>query len=490
MLLLVIAANSCQKFDDLEADPNRSTTVPPGLVLRGLLKDAYVSPWDDVSRYCQYWCSNYNYYDNNEYNWTTTDLRFTSLKNVVKMEEEAARIGLTSGNAYDAMGKFFRAYFYYDMIMKVGDVPLTDALKGAENIAPAYNTQREIFKQILTWLEESNTQLAARVAAADQTLVGFDFYFNGDLAKWQKVVNAFKLRVLIQLSKREAEASELNVRSEFAKIVNDPAKYPVPTSNDDNMKYTYTSIDKYPFNPSNFGFYADRYNTSATYVTNLATLKDPRVFVVAEPARAKLNAGLTAADFDAYVGAPSDEGLDAMATKVQNGEYSRISKARYFSSDAGEACIQIGYPELCFNIAEGINRGWATGDAKSWYDKGITASMAFYSITDATALATYLAAPATGYKGNNTDGLNQILMQRYLALAQHSGYEAYYHWRRTNQPFFYQGGPGTGNGGVIPRRYQYPTTERDNNKTNYNAALTRQFGSAVDDVNKDLWIVK
>ncbi len=491
LLLLVFAANACQNFEELEADQNRSTTVPPGLVLRGLLKDVYYAPWGDVSRYCQYWCSNYNYYDNNEYEWTTTGLNFTSIKNVVKMEEEATRIGLPAGNAYEAIGKFFRAYFYYDMTMKVGDVPLTDALKGAENIAPAYNTQREIFKQILTWLDESNTQLAARVAVADQTFVGFDFYFNGDLAKWQKAVNAFKIRVLVQLSKREAEASELNVKAEFAKVAGNPTQYPLPTSNADNVKYIFTSIDKYPFNPSNFGFYADRYNTSATYVGNLAALKDPRVFVVAEPAAAKLAGGLTPADFEAYVGAPSDEGLDAMATKVQNGEYSRISKAYFFSSDAGEPSIQIGYPELCLNIAEGINRGWwPAGDAKAWYDKGITASMESYGITDAAALATYLAAPATGYKGNNNDGLNQVLMQKYLALAQHSGYEAYYNWRRTKQPFFFEGGPGTGNGGVIPKRYQYPTTERDNNAVNYKAALVRQFGTEVDDINNDLWIAK
>jgi hypothetical protein len=116
--------------------------------------------------------------------------------------------------------------------------------------------------------------------------------------------------------------------------------------------------------------------------------------------------------------------------------------------------------------------------------------MESYGITDAAALATYLAAPATGYKGNNNDGLNQILMQKYLALAQHSGYEGYYNWRRTKQPFFYEGGPGTGNGGVIPKRYQYPNTERDNNTVNYKAALVRQFGTEVDNVNNDLWIAK
>jgi hypothetical protein len=489
LLALVAFANGCQKFDELEADPNRSTSVPPGLVLRGVLKDLYNDPWSDAQRWNQYWCSNYNYYDNNEYWAGSASLRFTTLKNVQKMEEEAAKINLPAGNAYDALGKFFRAYFYYDMAMKVGDLPLTEALQASENPAPAYDTQREIFKQILLWLDESNTLLAARIAAADQTLKGFDFYFNGDLVKWQKAVNAFKLRVLVQLSKKESEATELNVRQEFAKIIGDPAKYPLPENNLDNMAYRYTSIEKYPFNPDNFGFYADRYNTSATYVSTLSALKDPRVFVVAEPAKAKIEAGMSPTDFEAYVGAPSDEGLDEMATKVQQGEYSRISKERYFSSYEGEPCIQIGYAEACFSIAEGINRGWASGDAKAWYDKGVTASMNFCG-TDATAIDDYLAQPETAYKGNNAEGLTQILTQKYLALSQHSGLEGYYNWRRTNVPTFYQGGPGTGNSGVIPRRFQYPTSERDNNSANYQAALQRQFSNTDDRINDELWIVK
>ena len=495
LVLLVVAANSCQKFDDLEADPNRPSEVPPSLVLRGVLKDMYYAPWSDEQRWNQYWCSNYNYYDNNEY-WTgSADLRFTTLKNVQKMEEEALRIGLNAENSFNATGKFFRAYFYYDMTMKVGDLPLSEALQGQGNVAPAYATQKDIFKQILSWCDAANTSLAGLIAGGQTTNDAFyfkqgDFYFNGDLTQWQKAVNAFKLRVLVQLSKKEADA-DLNVKQEFAKILGDPAKYPLMEGNDDNLGFIFNSVaDKYPFNPDNFGFYADRYNTSATYVNTLASLQDPRVYVVAEPAAAKLAAGFTALDFESYVGAPSDEGLDAMATKVQGGEYSRISKARFFSNYQGEPSIQIGYSEMCFSIAEGINRGWGTGDAKAWYDKGITASMNFYGIMDASAIAGYLNRPATGYTGNNAAGLSQILVQKYLAMAQHAGFEGYFNWRRTATPSFFQGGPGTGNSGVIPRRFQYPTSERDNNTKNYQTALDRQFGNKDDSINDELWIVK
>ena len=122
LLAITIGMISCSKFDELEADPNRSTTVPPGLVLRGLLKDMYYAPWSDEHRWNQYWCSNYNYYDDNEYSWTSANLRYTSLKNVVKMEEEAIRVGLDPNNSFAGVGKFLRAFYYYDMTMKVGDI--------------------------------------------------------------------------------------------------------------------------------------------------------------------------------------------------------------------------------------------------------------------------------------------------------------------------------------------------------------------------------
>ena len=51
LLALVFVANSCQKFDDLEADPNRSTSASPSLVLRGVLKDFYYVPNEELMKF-------------------------------------------------------------------------------------------------------------------------------------------------------------------------------------------------------------------------------------------------------------------------------------------------------------------------------------------------------------------------------------------------------------------------------------------------------
>jgi hypothetical protein len=51
-----------------------------------------------------------------------------------------------------------------------------------------------------------------------------------------------------------------------------------------------------------------------------------------------------------------------------------------------EPKIIIGYAEMCFNITEGINRGWASGDDEDWYLKGINASLEFFDATDGSEI--------------------------------------------------------------------------------------------------------
>ena len=122
-----------------------------------------------------------------------------------QMEEEAKRAGNPDINPYSALGKFFRAFFFYRMTNLVGDLPMTEALNGLSNPNPKYDEQKAIFSQILKWLEESNADLTKLITEGNKTLDG-DIYFNNDLRQWQKVVNTFSLRVLTSLSKKEGDA--------------------------------------------------------------------------------------------------------------------------------------------------------------------------------------------------------------------------------------------------------------------------------------------
>ena len=518
----IVSINSCtKKFDQYFSDPNRPTEVPASLILNGVLNDMTYRPWDLTQRWSQFTCCNYNYYGNQEYNWAGASLNFTTLKNVLKMEQEAKKAGAADVNPYSALGKFFRAFFFYQMTMKVGDLPLTEALQSLDNPTPKYDTQKDIFKHILTWLEQSNTDLASLITKADLSLLG-DFYFGNDLRKWQKVVNTFKLRVLIALSKKDTDA-DLSIKTKFAQIINNKPTYPVLEGMSDNLIYVFNStFNKYPINPDNYGFDATRYNFAATYLNKLSELKDPRVFIVAEPAGKKLKDGLAPTDPAAFVGASSAQDLADMSTKagIDNGpgylpgEYSLFNRKRYYSNYIAENTMIVGYPEMCFNIAEAINRGWITGNAEEWYVKGIQASHGFYGLkagnndvffvkaggnplnaadynkyTINYDWIIYYAQPSVTYAGNNATGLNQILTQKYLAFFSNSGWEAYNNFQRTGVPSFVSGGPGTGNSGLLPKRFQYPNSERNTNNANWTSAIQSQY-SGSDNINAIMWIFK
>ena len=486
-----LSVSACQDFNELAINPNAPTTAPASLVFNGICNDInglYSSaPWSDASKYAQYWCVNYEYYGNQNYGWTNSALTFGTLYNVQKMEEEAIKNGAKAVNPYAAIGKFMRAYLFTNMSLRVGDVPLSQTLQAQDAVfKPKYDSQKAVFQQSLKWLEEANDNLSTLINAADVSLSG-DIYLNNDLRKWQKVVNTFRLRILVQLSKKETD-TDLNIKKQFSDIISNPTKYPVLTGMSDNLQYSYNSINKYPTNPDNFGFDATRNNMAKTYVDILKDLKDARLFVTCEPTEVAIKAGRTAKDFDAYEGASTGEGLDVMSTKALKGEYSFINRKRYYAGYIAEPNILIGYVEMCFNNAEGINRGWATGNAEDWYNKGVTASIKFFGADDATITA-YLAQTKVKYSGNNAAGLTQINLQKYIGFFQNSSWESFYNQRRTGIPTFLVG-PANVNSQRIPKRWQYPLSERTTNAENWTSALKNQFEGNTDNVNSDLWITK
>ena len=64
--------------------------------------------------------------------------------------------------------------------------------------------------------------------------------------QWKKLVNAFRLRLLIHLSKKESNTN-LNIKSQFQTIISNPAKYPLFASNADNAQIVFntTAPDNY-----------------------------------------------------------------------------------------------------------------------------------------------------------------------------------------------------------------------------------------------------
>jgi len=519
----------CQKGDLLN-NPNAAgdaTAIPASLILNHLTatvirttdKPSGEEPWGSAQRLNQYYVSNYSYYwGSNYYNWTNSTQTYDLLRYAVKLEEQAQKQYGNTINVYFAMSKFFRAYSAIWLAQRVGDIPMTDA-GNPGNIMPKFDTQKDVYKQSLALLEDANTIIGALIspATANTKVDASGDIFGLTYLQWQKVINSYRLRILISLSKRADDNADLNVKSQFVNILNNPGKYPILSSNADNMAYKYNAAyNVYPLFDGRTP-YNNFANIGKTLLDITTNSQDPRTFIFATPAPAQISGGKTAADFSAYVGADINTDQSTLNTNAVNGMYSYINYNRYFTSNAGANCepaILIGYPELCFNIAEAYNRGWLTGvtstaftSASDAYTKGINASLSIYNLTNGQTytvgnisgatvgtvtinIPQFLANTNVAYKGDNTNGLAQILTQKYVAMFNNPGWEPYYNWRRTGSPAFAEGGSGIGTGNKkIPHRWLYPQDEISYNNANYKASIQSQFGGN-DDVNADTWLTK
>ena len=534
VVLMGAGLTGCQKGDLID-NPNvasTSSTVPVSMIFNRIVNEVYYGggvmdqigissnsssgpaqnegPFSEVHRWNQFYLSLYSYYwGGNAYNWSNSATMYSVQKYVnLMLGQIPAQYG-TQANPYIGLAKFFDAYMFIWYTQRVGDIPMSQA--GVSTIStPAYDTQHDVYKNCLALLDTANTLLGALPANQLSATVPGDIY-GLTAAQWQKVINTFKLRVLISLSKRAVDNPDLNIPAQFANIIGHPTQYPIMSGITDNLEFKYNAVyNKYPISP-NYTPYDFYEAMSSTFLNLMTANQDPRTFIAATPAPAQITGGKAVSDFTAYVGADITQPQAGLLTTSENGAFSYANYLRYFADPTGateEPAIIIGYPEMCFNIAEAANRGWITGSlAATWYLNGINASMAMYGLKDGTVIpigdnkghslgsvtanvSGFLANPNIAYSANTTTALNQILTQKYIAFWQNSGWEAYYNWRRTGVPTFGQGGSGIGTpANMIPLRWMYPTDESVENTANWQKAVTSQYGG-TDDITQPMWLIK
>jgi hypothetical protein len=517
-MLLVLSVSSCQK-GELASNPNAgnaNSIVPVSLILNHLTATliradempfsssnfiAYKSSQMQISNYDKYW-------GNNEDTWSYSAHSYDILKYAVQLEIQAQnQVGANS--KYLAVAKFFRAYSAVWLSQRVGDIPMSQAGDAAQFPSPVFDSQKDVYKNSLKLLEDANAIMNATVSGQPGVIFDKGDIFGFTNLQWQKLINSYRLRILISLSKRADDAADLNIKTQFAAIITNATANPVMTANSDNMVYKWVASNQYPPFATGNNSYNNFQNVGKPVLDITTSTKDPRTFLIATPVNTSANIG----SFSNYIGA--DPGT-ALAT-LQNtaGAYSGFNGARYFGSNLGttvEPFYFFGYPELCFNIAEGINRGWAptlsATDAKSWYDKGIAASFANFGLnvaanstvtvsdvggknlgTVTTDNPTFLANVAYN-TGDANSALAQILQQKYIGFFMNSGWEAFMNHRRTGLPAFSEGGVGIGTvGGKLPHRWLYPLDEINANNANYKASIGTQYGG-TEDVFKDMWLIK
>jgi hypothetical protein len=478
LAISIMLLASCKKQAYYEVNPNTPSTATPALLLANICYNVFYPSAPDRPDYASRIITYYQDANVVEeiYGWTQGSYNnYIVLENVEDMNTRAKAAGQVN---YQALAHFFRAVLFSQLTETFGDVPYSQALQAAKGVpTPKYDAQQDIYTGILNELDSANTMLDPT-----QGELGGDIIYGGngsEITQWKQLVNAFRLRLLIHLSKKVGNTT-IDVQQQFQNILSNPTQYPLMSGISDNAQLVFNTSAASNIYP----FYQNlTIETSVSmekgFVDTLIAKNDPRLFSFASPV-----SGQPANVFSSYVGI--DAGLGAAAQQTLSGSASRLN-SRYWTSQVNEPYIFLSYAEQEFLIAEAISRGWVTGagNAGDYYNNGITASMSFYGI-DAGTIATYLTQP--GVQFNAANAIPMIITQKYIAFFLNSGWEPFYEQRRTGIPTF-DVGPGTLNNELVPTRWLYPQNEYTINSANVNAAVQTQY-SGNDNINGIMWVLQ
>ncbi len=479
-ILSVIAAlaalTACGDLTSINHNPNGPLDVPPPSILANVLQNV-VGGVNGVNSlnvrggglWSQYYAE-IQYRDEDKYivrSGTSGGWGFYSgiLEDVQRMIVKGQAANIPN---WSAVGRILKSYTFSVMTDAMGDLPYSQALKADTVLAPAYDTQQQIYNALFTDLAQATSEIdvAAAAPAGDPAGIGFpngDIMYDGDMGQWRKFANSLRLRLAIHLS----NVDPTKAASEAAAAVTAG----VFTGNVDNasLMYLASSPNRNPIYNDARG--RDDYGMSKTFVDSLKSWNDPRL-----PIFAQLNADTDTLAIT-YQGFPNGlndgEGTDLLF----------ISRIGAFWRETPNAPMDLlTYSEVLFLEAEAAQRGWIAGSAATLYNDAIRASMEHYGIPG-SAITAYLADSRVTYVPGAT-GLNQIAYQKWVSMFM-QGAEAWTEVRRTGMPGLIPGCRALMR--HIPERLPYDDNEAVLNKSNLDAAVTAQGFSAGNDIAKPLW---
>lgn len=524
--VFALGLTSCGDFGDLNTDPEHLNegNVPYAMLFSNAQHQALGSDWDMWRTGCIYsaqwtqqlssidwwdWYGRYEYSDGYSASfWDTYSSDRGAMRDVTTCYDKWNGV---AGMEVDwNMARVMRIYAFAKMSDLYGDIPYSEAGRPALYSYPKYDSQEDIYKSMLAELDEAQANLTGTAVMGAQ-----DLYFQGDAAKWKKFANSLMLRLAMRLVKVAPATAKNYAAKAYANGV--------ITSNDDNvlLKHTdglTTNDSAEPF--AKINAHEDReFYLAKTFVDMLKNTNDPRLSLIGTVAPTqdgkqytdcqKNTTGLWATEDYGNMAFAAQEGMpvggynnnkeskyfvgqvdarfnDAEFLANYGAHFSSPNRYTYCDPQAPTFIITAAQTNLL--LAEAAQRGYITGNAKDFYEAGVKAAFAQFSqfphLSDGVRNTYLPEGVADTYLAENpfdaTKALQQINEQYYIATFG-DPHEVFTNWRRSGFPVLTPAPMAALDGacatdGSIPRRFRYPSSEAQVNKTNYDAAVARQGG--------------
>lgn len=459
-IIVSVLFNSCTAdFEEINTNPNRPENVTPDLLLATLtseLPNALVQAgWGNGNVVSQIAAKN-NFVGFDTYDWGSETGRWNSYYTRLS-EIESILKSDKRNKGYEGVSKVLKALVLSQLTDCWTNIPSSKAIKGEteEIFTPEYDSQEKIYTDIISLLTQANILLE------NKAIISGDLIFSGNISKWKKLANSLKLRYLMRISKR------IDVSSQIAQLVNEGEMF---DANSDNavLKYQGNSkIDSWFMSNARIGSF-DEYSLSKTAFDFMKPISDPRLAIWFDKSP-------KSGDYGAI---PNGLNQDNARNFDSDNPVSRFNQSLFYDSKTKVKATIMKYSEVEFLLAEAVQRGFLSGDAKKHYEKGIKATLQYWGVSNKD-IESYIANEKVQFDNS----IEKIINQKWLALFLVDN-QSWFDYRRTGYPNFIKPGVDNINDNKIPVRYLYPDNEKSLNKVNLELASQAIGG---DNINSKGW---
>lgn len=421
---LTTVATGCEKFLDINTNPNNPTSVTPdaqlasALVVTAANYTGGVAGGNNYNSYASfavgYWTKSgtvsgfsteRTYLYNNTYYQTLFNSTYDNLEDYQQIENGAAAYP-----NHAAIARIMKVYNYLLLVDQYGDIPYTEALKGLTNTTPAYDKAATIYKDLVEQLKGAVSDI--NKAPATALAVGNeDVVFSGNMVRWKQFANSLRLRILLRESSTNDGSLNSYVAQEMNKLQSDAAAADGFIARDVVVQPTYTAntnqqnpfYDRYGFAPgatraqSEYNFILPTNYIINQYLQN----SDPRLTQYYRVGQR--NVPDTTIAVSQYVGGDLGEGTSPQFDPTDGATVgSRFLVGGTFLRAATAPTPLMLLSEHLFSKAEAETRNlFIGGDAAAKQDflDGIKSSFVFTYRDAATVPATLATATASNVPG-------------------------------------------------------------------------------------------
>lgn len=514
-LALVTGLMSCDDFGDMNVNPTQSSNMDPALQL-ALIQARFSGDLESNERVVTFncmpmvqqlggaWACQYGGFYVKQQQYTSILWELSYPNDILNISDAVNRTkdDPKKQNLHN-ISRIMKVYVFARLTDLYGDIPYSEASSGYSKgiVHPKYDKQADIYDDFFKELTEASTALDP---AKDQ--VAQDQFYKGDVAAWKKFANSLHLRLAMRLVKRDEAKAKAEAQKAFARGVF--------TNNGDICKMTHENVQNNYEDVRGNGLSASinqgelvPYRYNQVFINALRNTNDPRLEYMAryyidlpykfmerldvtEQVRAVVGyTGCNNGDFvwddwkstfTITVPGRGDFEIGNNGQKIQLANFLIANNAPFLHLTYAETELLLA--EACFRWGLNLN-----GDYTAHYNNGIEAGI--------RQLSLYPGGPSietgkiTQYKADNVLApgreLQMINHQLWVALFM-NGPEAYANWRRSGFPQLTPGyKPGYSSVNTIPRRFEYPLSEKEQNKVNYDKALQDMGGT--DDWTARVW---